>query len=693
MHMTSGLISILLFLLVSPTLSGAEPAQVPLEDFFRNPSFDDVQISPDGHYIAAITRTEKFPAARNLVVMEVGKWDEARLVTSYKDEEIRWYDWGRDGRLFFKVDRDYDNVNRGFEYVGFYSVRHDGKDRRTLHEPFANDDRRSRGILSSSNRVTVGGLREDLWFLDDLPGDPEHVLVGKADSFMFPDAYRLNVHNGRMAPAANGAGVYQQWIADNSGNVRAAIGRGAVRDDMEYELSYRKDEDSAWQTVHTFDDRSLIQVHGFDTDNKHLWVSARVDDDRLALYRLDPTSGEMGPVIAADRVYDLAGLEYGWNEVTARFVSARDGTPLYLEYAADTRRKIFLNEGWRTLQDTIDGALPDTYNDFVDWDERWARFIVRAWSDRDPGTYYLFDREAGSLKEILAPKPWLDPARMSAMEPIAFKARDGIQIHGYLTRPPDQTGGPMPLIVHPHGGPFGIRDVWGFNPEVQFLASRGYAVLQVNYRGSGGYGFGFEAAGFKRWGLEMQDDLTDAVKWAIEEGIADPENIGIYGASYGGYATMMGLVKTPELYRVGINYVGVVDLPRLYRYDTQTRRVEGIQDWFRNWWVTHIGDPKADADRLHDTSPINFVERIEAPVMVVHGRLDPRVDIDGQYRPLIRALKAENKTYEALVKRFEGHGFFKEQNQVELYTAMQAFLAQHMPTRMNPAPAGVAGAR
>jgi len=693
MRMIFRLLSIFSLLMAPPVLFAADQAPVPLEDFFRNPAFVDVQISDDGHYISAITRTEKYPAARNLVVMEVGKWDEARLVTSYKDEEIRWYDWGRDGRLFFKVDRDYDNVNRGFEYVGFYSVRHDGKDGRTLHEPYANDDRRSRGILSSSPRVTLGGLREDLWFVDDLPGDPDHVLVGKLDSMMFPDAYRLNVHNGRMTPAANGAGVYQQWIADNSGNVRAAIGRGAVRDDLEYELSFRKDEDSAWQTVHTFDDRSLIQVHGFDTDNKHLWVSARVDDDRLALYRLDPTSGEMGPVIAADRVYDLAGLEYGWNEVTARFVSARDGTPLYLEYAADTRRKIFLNEGWRTLQNTIDGALPDTYNDFVDWDERWARFIVRAWSDRDPGTYYLFDREAGSLKEILAPKPWLDPARMSAMEPIAFKARDGIQIHGYLTRPAGAAKGAVPLIVHPHGGPFGIRDVWGFNPEVQFLASRGYAVLQVNYRGSGGYGFGFEAAGFKRWGLEMQDDLTDAVKWAIEEGIADPHNIGIYGASYGGYATMMGLVKTPELYRVGINYVGVVDLPRLYRYDTQTRRVEGIQDWFRNWWVGHIGDPKADADRLHDTSPINFVERIEAPVMVVHGRLDPRVDIDGQYRPLIRALIAENKTYEALVKRHEGHGFFKEQNQIELYTAMQAFLARYMPSDLNPAPLSVADTR
>lgn len=670
------IIGFLLLLAFWPVPSEAGRGQVPVEDFFRNGTFDDVQISPDGRYISAITRTEKHPTARNLVVMEIGRWDEARLVTSFEDEDIRWYDWSEDDRLFFKVDRDYEDVDRGFEYVGFFSVRQDGKGGRTLHRPFDNDDRRSKGSVSSKNQRVSGGLREDLAFLDDLPGDPENVLVGKRDSLMFPDAYRMNITTGRMTPAAKGAGVFERWIPDNRGRIRAAIGRGQVRDDLVYELSYREDEDAQWRSVRTFDEDNRIQVHGFDVDDRHLWVSARVHDDRLALYRLDPESGEMGPAIAADPLYDLEG----------ELVSARDGTPLYLEYHGEKPRKVFLNDDWKALQEAIDGALPDTYNDFVDWDERWARFVVRAWSDRDPGTYYLFDREKGTLKELLKSHPWIEPERLSPMEPIVFEARDGLKIHGYLTRPPGRAEGPTPLIVHPHGGPFGIRDVWSYNPDVQFLASRGYAVLQVNYRGSGGYGYQFEAAGFKRWGLEMQDDLTDAVEWAIEQGIADPDNVGIYGASYGGYATMMGLVKTPELYRVGINYVGVVDLPRLYRQDTASRPMAGIQDWFRNWWVDHVGDPSVDGDRLRETSPINFVDRIEAPVMVIHGRLDWRVDIDGQYRPLVRALKAEGKTHVAMVKRFEGHGFFKEQNQIELYSAMQDFLARYMPTVVNPSP-------
>jgi dipeptidyl aminopeptidase/acylaminoacyl peptidase len=685
MDSLSRLASILL--LAAPLLCHGTEAPVPLKDFFRNPAFADVQISPDGRFISAITYTEKFPEARNLVVMEVGKWDDARLVTSYKNEEIRWYEWADSERLVFKVDRDYDDVNRNFEYVGFYSVRHDGKAGRVLHEPFMND-RRSRGTSSSSASV-VGGLREDIEFLSDLPGDPDHILVSKRDSFMFPDAYRLNLLNGKMTVAAQGEGVYLEWIADNAGLVRAAIGRGQSRDDLEYELVYRPDEASPWQTVSRFDTRSEIQVHGFDVDDLHLWVSARIDDDRMALYRMNPQTREFGPAIAADPEYDVGTLPFG--AANSGLVSARDGTPLYMQYASDLREKVFIDQDWQIIQQVIDGALPDTHNDIVDWDLRWARLIVHAWSDRDPGSYFLFDRESGTLRHLLQPMPWLDPRRMSPMEPVVFKARDGMKIHGYLTRPSAQSDAPVPMIVHPHGGPFGIRDVWAFNPEVQFLASRGYAVLQVNFRGSGGYGFDFEAAGYRRWGLEMQDDLTDAVEWAIEAGIADPDNIGIYGASYGGYATMMGLVKTPELYRVGINYVGVVDLPRMYRDDTRTRSVEGIQDWFRNWWVVHIGDPKADAAQLHDTSPINFVERIQAPVMVIHGRLDWRLDIDSQYWPLVRALKAGNKPHEAMVKRFEGHGFFKEKNQIELYSAIQAFLSRYMPTAQNPPAEAIAG--
>lgn len=661
-----------------PAFAAGAPGGVPLEDFFRNARFDEVQISPNGRFLSVITRTEKHPEARNIVVMEIGHWDEARLVTDYEDEEVRWHAWAEDDRLVFKVDRDYENVNRGFEYVGLYSVRQDGREGRPLHEPFRDDRRRGRGTRQATN--AWGGSAENLIYLDSLPNDPSRVLVGKEDDYFFPDAYRLDVSTGRLELAARAEGHRESWYADSRGRVRAALGRGPVRDDLQYALEARDEEEAPWRIVREFHDEDL-QVHGFDRDDRHLWVSSRIGRDRLALYRLDTTTGELGEPDHQDPEYDVSG-----QSLYARgLIRRKDGTPLLFEYMADRPRRVFLDDGWAELQATIDEALPDTVNSLVDWDDAETRFVVHARSDRQAGAWYLFDREAMSLKFLVAARPWLDAERLQPMEPVRFEARDGLVIHGYLTRAAGD--GPAPLIVHPHGGPYGFRDEWGFNPEVQFLASRGYAVLQVNYRGSGGYGRDFETQAYRRWGLEMQDDLTDAVRWAIDEGFADPERVGIYGASYGGYATMMGLVKTPELYRVGISYVGVVDLLADYKVSTRKTykiRVAGHFDIYDAYWRMLIGDPATEAGRLRDASPIHFVDRIRAPVFVVHGQDDPRVDIDSQFWPLVRELKKHGKTFESMVKRHEGHGFFKEANQVELYTAIEAFLDRYMPAGTRP---------
>ncbi len=235
----------------------------------------------------------------------------------------------------------------------------------------------------------------------------------------------------------------------------------------------------------------------------------------------------------------------------------------------------------------------------------------------------------------------------------------------------------IPLIVHPHGGPYGVRDSWGFNPDVQFLASRGYGVLQIDYRGSGGYGWEHQTAGYKKWGLEMQDDLTDGVMWAVEKGITGPNRVCIYGASYGGYATLMGVVKTPDLYTCGIDYVGVVDLSQLHKEVKKDFNVAGLelaQVWFENY----VGSPSEDKDRFFATSPINHVEKIQAPLLVIHGRLDFTVDIE-HYRRLIGELKKHNKPHDKLMKRYEGHGFYVEQNKIELYTKIEEFLARNLP--------------
>jgi dipeptidyl aminopeptidase/acylaminoacyl peptidase len=257
------------------------------------------------------------------------------------------------------------------------------------------------------------------------------------------------------------------------------------------------------------------------------------------------------------------------------------------------------------------------------------------------------------------------------MEPITYTARDGLAIHGYLTRPANSAGKRVPLVIHPHGGPFGIRDIWGFDGDAQFLASRGYAVLQPNYRGSGGYGRAFIDKGRQQWGRAMQDDLTDAVKWAIGQGIADPQRVAIYGASYGGYAALAGVTLTPELYRCAVNYVGAADLEITFKN-------RGDDAWMRNddfsyhrEWVGPTPAYRAA------TSPINFIDRIRVPTLHAYGEKDPRVKIDHWTR-LEPALQAAHKPYEFIREPRQGHGFRDAQASIRFYTKLEEFLATNL---------------
>ena len=304
--------------------------------------------------------------------------------------------------------------------------------------------------------------------------------------------------------------------------------------------------------------------------------------------------------------------------------------------------------------------------------------VFRVSSDRNPGEYYLLDRERKATF-LLATREWIDPEQMAAMKPVSYAARDGLVIHGYLTLPPGSDGKNLPLVIHPHGGPFGPFDRWGFNAEVQLLASRGYAVLQPNFRGSGNHGRAFERMGYRQWGGTMQDDLTDATRWAIAQGIADPERICIYGASYGGYASAMGVAKEPDLYRCAVGYVGLYDLALWYREGDVKDSDFGV-----NYLKTAVGsDPKA----LANASPARLADRIRAPIFIAVGGEDERCPPE-QSEALKRALEAKGRSFEWMLAPDEGHGFYKLSNNLELYTRMLAFLDRHI----GPKAATAAGA-
>ncbi len=299
------------------------------------------------------------------------------------------------------------------------------------------------------------------------------------------------------------------------------------------------------------------------------------------------------------------------------------------------------------------------------------KFLVRTYSDRSLGGYYFYDRGSDQISKITDVSPWLNEGDMASMKPIQYTTRDGLTIYGYLTLPNGVDPVGLPVVVNPHGGPW-ARDNWGYNPEVQLLASRGYAVLQMNFRGSVGYGRAFWEASFKEWGKTMQDDITDGVKWLVEQGIADPERIAIYGGSYGGYATLAGVAFTPDLYTCAIDYVGVSNL------FTFMKTIPPYWKPYLDMMYEMVGNPNTeDSLRMREASPVFHIDNIKSPLLVVQGANDPRVNID-ESDQIVKALRDNGVEVPYLVKYDEGHGFRNEENKIEFYKVMLGFLAKHI---------------
>lgn len=617
----------------------------PVKHFFTNPKYTGVTVSPSGKYLAALAPLSGNDNNRqNIVVLDAGDLSKGRFVTAIERGDVLGYFWANDERLLFTVDSD------GTESFGIYGVDRTGGRVDELIEP----------------QIGGGGLRA-AQILDELRGDPDHVLIAWNKRLAFaPDVFKMNVKNGSTLPVARNSGDVGSWVADHDGDVRAAV----ATKDLTTEVRYR-DKGEQWETIESYEFPVLeaITPVAFDYDNKRLIVLSTIGDDTASLRYYDPKKRELGEVI-----YDRDDVDVG-----GPIMSDERKAIIGATYVADKPRIVYFDEREQQLYSAFESQFPDHFVSLASasHDEKDRIYLVS--SDTDPGTYFHYQEREGErpvFRKLMARRPWIDPDDMVPMRAIRFTARDELTVHGYLTLPDAEEHGEKPyaLIVNPHGGPYGVRDVWTFNAEHQFLADRGYAVLQVNFRGSGGYGRKFLTAGYGEWGRAMQDDITDAVKWAVEHGYADPDRVCIYGASYGGYATMAGLTFTPELYRCGINYVGVTSIPLLF--ETMPKAWELARPQLE----AQIGSPKEDRERLEETSPLNHVGKIRAPLFIVHGEKDPRVDIKHAER-LRKRLDEHGKPYEWLVKKNEGHGFQKEENILELYRRMDAFLARHLPPR------------
>jgi dipeptidyl aminopeptidase/acylaminoacyl peptidase len=355
--------------------------------------------------------------------------------------------------------------------------------------------------------------------------------------------------------------------------------------------------------------------------------------------------------------------------------SQKDKKLIAASYTGVKQRYHFFDDEYKSMYNELESKFPEMEIYMTSTTDEEDRFIVRTYSDKSLGEYYLYDRASGEISDIGDPSPWIDETYMASMEPITYKSRDGLTIHGYLTLPAGLTmesAKDLPVVVNPHGGPW-ARDTWGFNPEVQFMANRGYAVLQMNFRGSTGYGREFWEASFREWGKKMQDDITDGVNWLVEKGIADKDRVAIYGGSYGGYATLAGLTFTPELYACGIDYVGVSNL------FTFMGTIPPYWEPYKEMMYEMVGNPENQEDSLmlRSASPVFHADKIQVPLFIAQGAQDPRVNKD-ESDQMVEAMRERGVEVEYLVKDNEGHGFRNEENRFEFYRAMEKFLAKHL---------------
>ena len=601
---------------------------IPLENFFKNPEITQVRISPNGKYLAYL---KPFQKRLNIYVKPVdGKEPEQRL-TNQTDRDIAAFFWKEDNTLLFLRDCG------GDENFHFFRISAKGENEKDL-TPY--EDTKVNLISSLEN------ISED------------HIIIGtnQRDKRVF-DAYRLNVKTGETKMAAKNPGHFTGWLVDHQGKLRLA----ESTDGANTSLYYREEEQEEFEKIFTTNFKNTISPCFFTFDNKNIYVCSNLNQDKTAVEIFDPRQKKIISTLFKHPEVDVCGLNYSKKRKVLTFTS-------YITWKQRTH--FFDTETEQTFRD-IQSQIPNEEIIITSKNRDEDLWVLRSYNDRNPGAYYLYDTKNKNLQKIAEEKPWLSAKDLAEIKPISYKARDGLIIHGYLTLPKNyMEGEKYPVVVHPHGGPW-ARDIWFYNSEVQFLANRGYAVLQMNFRGSTGYGKKFWTAGFKQWGKKMQDDVSDGVQYLIEKGIADKDRVGIYGGSYGGYVVLAGLCFTPDLYACGVDYVGVSNM------FTCLADIPPYWEPYREMMYEMDGHPEKDKELLESVSPVFHADKIKAPLFVAQGAKDPRVK-KAESDQIVEALNKRGVDVLYMVKENEGHGFRNEENKMEFYSEMKKFFAQYL---------------
>ena len=601
---------------------------IPLEDFFKNPGKDAFTISPDGKRIAFL---QPWQNRLNIFVQQLDE-DKVKRITNSEERDIHYFYWANDNTILFLQD------SNGDEKYQLISIKYDGSEQKNI-TPFPNSS------------VSV---------VDPLYDKENEVLLSlNLRDRKIADVYRLNIATGNLELILKNPGNITRWITDNNGIIRIGITTDGVNSGIIYRSSDKKD----FKPIFITNFKESLEPLFFSADNKFVYALSNLGRDKIAAVKIDPETAKEVETLYENPEVDVYRILRSRKRKQVVGVS-------FLSFKREVR---IFDEATDKIYKSIFQKLPDYEVYIHDYDKDEKRLIVRTFSDRSLGAYYLYEADKNELRKLAEVSPWLKENELAPMKPITFRARDGLTIHGYLTVPNGLKPQNLPVVIFPHGGPWS-RNLWGYNRETQFFANRGYAVLQVNFRGSLGYGKKFWQAGFKEWGGKMQDDVTDGVRWLIRQNIADSTRIGIYGYSYGGYSALMGLVKTPDLYACAVDYSGTTNL--LSFLDVIPPQWEP----YRKMLYEMVGDPAKDSLLLAKNSPLFNVDKIKKPILIAQGENDPRVNMDDT-ELFIEELETRGRKVDYFYRPDEGHSFEKEENRTEFFKKVEQFLSKYLKGR------------
>lgn len=608
------------------------PPLIPRDVLFGNPDKAAPKISPDGKYLAYLAPDDK--NVLQVWVRTLGKNDD-RAVTQDPKRGIRQYDWAYDGKhLLYQQDAG------GDENFHLYATNLETKQTRDL-TPFPG--------------VRVQGVETD-------EKHPDTVLVGlnKRNKAMF-DMHRITISSGEEKLDTENPGTVMTWTTDADFQVRAAT---AMKPDGGFELMVRDKPGAEWKKIKSWPAEEQGQAAGFGPDPNTLYIIASDNANALRLVKLNLATGKE-EVVAEDKEYDVSGA----------MIDDKKRIPLAVAFTKARTE-------WKTLDDSVkadfEALAKVRRGDFsvISQTADQKKWLVAYIVDDGPVNYYLYDRGTKKADFLFVNNSKLEKAKLAPTEPVSFKAKDGMTIHGYLTKPVGVEAKNLPAVLYVHGGPW-ARDTWGYNSAIQWLANRGYAVLQVNYRGSTGYGKAYLNAGNREWAGKMHQDLIDGVDFLVKSGVADPKKVGIAGGSYGGYATLVGLTFTPDTFACGVDIVGPSSIPTLIKsIPPYWKPMRGLFD-------KRVGNIDTEEAFLNERSPLGKVNYITKPLLIGQGANDPRVK-QAESDQIVEAMRKNGKEVKYVLYPDEGHGFARPENRLHFFAVSEEFLSKHLGGRFEP---------